>query len=52
MRIPMPVATQWELVERVAPDLALDHTELIRQGAQAEVAYNDDTTMTVRKCCN
>ncbi len=47
MRIPMPAATQWELVERAAPDLAPAHEELIRQGAQAEVVYNDDTTMKV-----
>ena len=47
MRIPLPAATQWELVEKAAPDLAPAHGELIRQGAQAEVVYNDDTTMKV-----
>jgi transposase len=47
--IPLPAATQWGLVkkeaERVWP--ALD--ELIRQAAQGEVAYNDDTGMRILK---
>ncbi|MGH8291707.1 MAG: IS66 family transposase [Steroidobacteraceae bacterium] len=47
MRIPLPAATQWDLVERGAPKLAPGHEELIRQAAQGTVVYNDDTTMKV-----
>jgi transposase len=35
--IPLPAATQWEVVEEAA--------ELIRQAAQGEVVHNDDTSM-------
>ncbi|HEY3352042.1 MAG TPA: IS66 family transposase [Polyangia bacterium] len=45
--IPLPAATQWELVERAAGQLAPAHDELIRQAAQGEVLHNDDTTMKV-----
>lgn len=43
--IPLPVSTQWELVEDGADVLAPVHLELMRQGAQAPVLYIDDTTM-------
>jgi hypothetical protein len=45
--IPMPAATQWELVARAADLLEPVHEELIRQAAQGEVLYNDDTTMKI-----
>jgi transposase len=44
--VPMPAATQWEIVEEAAilkPALE----ELIRQAAQGEVLHNDDTSMRV-----
>lgn len=47
MGIPMPAATQWELVKEAAEDVAPAHEELIRQAAQGEVLCNDDTTMKV-----
>jgi transposase len=47
MGIPMPAATQWDLVESAAEKLAPAHEELIRQGAQGKVLHNDDTTMKV-----
>ncbi|MGH8143720.1 MAG: IS66 family transposase [Steroidobacteraceae bacterium] len=47
MRIPLPAATQWDLVERGAPKLAPGHEELIRQAAQGTVVHNDDTTMKI-----
>ncbi len=45
--IPLPAATQWEVVEEAAelPKPARD--ELIRQAAQGEVVHNDDTSMRV-----
>lgn len=47
MRIPLPAATQWDLVKNAAPNLVPAHEEFIRQAAQGEVVYNDDTTMKV-----
>ena len=45
--IPLPAATQWEIVERAAGRLAAAHEKLIEEAAQGEVLYNDDTTATV-----
>jgi transposase len=43
--IPMPAATQWELVDKAAAAISPAHQELIRQAAQGEIVHNDDTTM-------
>lgn len=48
MDIPLPAATQWDLVQAAAKTLAPAHEELLNQGAQATVLYNDDTTMKVQ----
>jgi len=45
--IPLPAASQWEVVARAAGLLAPAHEELIRQAAQGEVLHNDDTTMRI-----
>lgn len=45
--IPMPAATQWEVVEEAAELIQPAHEELIRQAAQGEVLHNDDTSMRV-----
>ncbi len=45
--IPLPAATQWELVEETAALIQPAHEELIRQAAQGEVLHNDDTSMRV-----
>jgi transposase len=45
--IPMPAATQWEVVEEAAEVIKPAQDELIRQAAQGEVLYNDDTGMRV-----
>ncbi len=47
MGIPLPAATQWEVVERAAKSLAPAYEELIGQAAQGEVLHNDDTTMKI-----
>ena len=47
--IPLPAATQWEIVEDVAAVLKPAHEECIRQAAQGEVMHNDDTSMRVLK---
>jgi transposase len=45
--IPLPAATQWEIVEEVAVTIKPALEELIRQAAQGEVLGNDDTGMRV-----
>ncbi len=47
--IPLPAATQWEIVEDAAELLQPARDELIRQAAQGEVLHNDDTSMRVLK---
>jgi transposase len=47
MRIPLPAATQWELVREALAKLLPVWDELVWQAAQGEVLYNDDTTMKV-----
>jgi len=47
--IPLPAATQWEIVEEVAELVKPARDELIRQAAQGEVIHNDDTSMRVLK---
>ena len=45
--IPLPAATQWEIVEEAAEVIKPARDELIRQAAQGEVVHNDDTSMRV-----
>jgi transposase len=45
--IPMPAATQWELVAAAADTLREALHAMIRQAAQGEVVHNDDTTMSL-----
>src|SRR5215471_13158198 len=45
--IPLPAATQWEIVEEEAELIKAARDELIRQAAQGEVMHNDDTSMRV-----
>jgi transposase len=45
--VPLPASTQWEIVAILARALQPLHAELIRQAADGEVLYNDDTSMTV-----
>ena len=45
--IPLPAATQWEVVHRAAGLLTDAHLELIRQAAQGTLLHNDDTTMKI-----
>lgn len=47
--IPLPVATQWEIVEGVATLIQPALQELIRQAAQGELFHNDDTSMRILK---
>jgi transposase len=47
--IPLPAATQWELMEPAAGSLEPILEELIRQAAQGSVVHNDDTGMRILK---
>lgn len=45
--MPVPAATQWELLKAATPGLQPAWNELIRQAAQGGVMHNDDTGMRV-----
>jgi hypothetical protein len=45
--IPLPAATQWEIVEEAAEVIQPARDELLRQAALGEVLHNDDTGMRV-----
>jgi transposase len=47
MGIPLPAATQWEVVAEAAEVIKPACDELIRRAAQGEVLHNDDTSMRV-----
>ena len=47
LEVPLPASTQWEIVAETAQVLAPVYEELIRQAAQGEVLYNDDTKMRI-----
>jgi transposase len=45
--VPLPAATQWELVVGALRAAAPVYEEFIRRAAQGEVLHNDDTDMTI-----
>jgi transposase len=45
--IPLPAATQWEIVAQTAGVLAPALSQMIHLAAQGQVLHNDDTTMKV-----
>jgi transposase len=45
--IPLPDATQWEIVAGQAERIEPAFDELARQAAQSDVVYNDDTTVKI-----
>ncbi len=47
MGIPLPAATQWDLVRDAVKLLGPAHEELINQAAQGKVVHNDDTTAKI-----
>ena len=47
LQIPLPAATQWEIVADTAARIQPALAELTRQAAQGELLHNDDTRMTV-----
>jgi transposase len=47
--VPLPSATQWEIVEEAAVLLKPVSDELLRQAAQGELFHNDDTSVRILK---
>jgi hypothetical protein len=47
MGIPLPASTQWDIIEAQAERTEPVFEELIRQAADGEVLYNDDTTIKI-----
>lgn len=45
--VPLPAATQWDIMSAAATELTPIHEELIRQAAQGRLLHNDDTSMQV-----
>jgi len=45
--IPLPASTQWDIVHALAEHAEPAFEELIRQAAQGDVVYNDDTTAKI-----
>jgi hypothetical protein len=47
LQVPLPAATQWEIVAEVAKEVKPAWEALVTKAAQGAVLHNDDTTMTV-----
>ena len=47
LEIPLAASTQWDVLSSVAPQFIPVHHELMRQAAQGDVVYNDDTTVKI-----
>ena len=45
--IPLPASTQWDIVEAKAERIEPAFDELIRQAADGDIVYNDDTTVRI-----
>jgi hypothetical protein len=45
--IPLAASTQWDLIAAATGRIEPAHVELIRQAAQGDVLYNDDTTIKI-----
>jgi len=46
-KIPLPASTQWDIVRKAAIVLVMVYEELIRQVAQWDIFYNDDTSVKI-----
>jgi transposase len=43
----LPPSAQWDIVNELAREVAAAYEELIRQAAQADVVFNDDTSVKI-----
>lgn len=48
--VPLPASTQWDIVHALAEHAEPAFEELVRQAAQGDVVYNDDTTARILEC--
>jgi len=48
--VPLPASTQWDLVHTLAEHVEPVYEEIIREAAQGDVLFNDDTTARVLEC--
>ncbi|MCP5024821.1 MAG: IS66 family transposase [Actinomycetia bacterium] len=46
-KIPLPTSTQWDIIRKAAIILMIACEELIRQAAQWDIFYNDDTSIKI-----
>lgn len=46
-KIPLPASTQWDIVRKAAIILVMVYEEMIRQAAQWDIFYNDDTSVKI-----
>jgi transposase len=49
LHVPLPDATQWDIIRKALPAPRCVHAELMYQAAQAPLLYSDDTPMRVLK---
>ena len=47
LNVPLPDATQWDIVAKAVPGPRAAFAELVRQAAQAPLLHNDDTTAQI-----
>lgn len=47
LEMPLPASTQWDVLTAASAQFDPVYEELIRQAAQGEVIYNDDTSMKI-----
>jgi len=47
LQVPLPASTQWEIVSGAVEQFTPVFQELIRQAADGDVLYNDDTTVKI-----
>lgn len=47
LEIPLPASTQWDIIHASVPKLQPVFDALVREAAQGEVLYNDDTTVKI-----
>jgi transposase len=48
--VPLPASTQWDIVHALAEHAEPAFEELVREAAQGDVVYNDDTTTRILEC--
>jgi len=50
--VPLPASTQWEIVEEVAAKIDPVYRQLVKEAAQGDIIYNDDTVAKILSSMN